>query len=77
MEFVKIGYKRHKIIRLYAKVELWEVVVQIEGNLRTKCNKRKLKSKECIFVAKHGLNSKMRIRPNWSLILGREKHEEK
>ena len=30
----------------------------------------KLKSKECIFVAKHGLNSKMRIRPNWSLILG-------
>ena len=30
----------------------------------------KLKSKECIFMAKHGLNSKMRIRPNWSLILG-------
>ena len=36
VEFVKIGYKSHKIIRLYAKVELWEVVVQIEGNLRTK-----------------------------------------
>ena len=30
----------------------------------------KLKSKESIFVAKHGLNSKMRTRPNWSLILG-------
>ena len=46
----------------------------------------KLKSKECIFVAKHGLNSKMRIIPNWSLILGifggsyvkgEEKEEEK
>ena len=36
VEFVKTGYKSHKIIRLYAKVELWEVVVQIEGNLRTK-----------------------------------------
>ena len=36
VEFVEIGYKSHKIIRLYAKVELWEVVVQIEGNLRTK-----------------------------------------
>ena len=36
VEFVKTGYKSHKIIRLYAKVEYWEVVVQIEGNLRTK-----------------------------------------
>ena len=36
VEFVKTGYKNHKIIRLYAKVELWEVVVQIEGNLRAK-----------------------------------------
>ena len=36
VEFIKIGYKSHKIIRLYAKVELWEVVVKIEGNLRTK-----------------------------------------
>ena len=36
VKFVKTGYKSHNIIRLYAKVELWEVVVQIEGNLRTK-----------------------------------------
>ena len=36
VEFVRTGYKIHKIIRLYAKVELWEVVVKIEGNWRTK-----------------------------------------
>ena len=36
VEFVKTGYKSHKVRRLYAKMELWEVVVQIEGNLRTK-----------------------------------------
>ena len=36
VEFVKSRYKSYKIIRLYAKVELWEVMVQIEGNLKTK-----------------------------------------